>query len=399
VTAPRDRLDAAQIVAAAEIRAGIADSDAGHLSGNLEALVAAMNAESRPQPWAVEANHDWLVNRTVHRLEGLRWLHDHPEIAAEAIAEPVFLTGLPRSGTTAFQYLFDRDPRFRLVRSWQTAEPSPPPGADPASVERRKAAESEARAHSLLPEGFEALHLMDLDGPDECGLFLEQAYAAAGFQNLLCVPSYFDHLVDRIDMTVAYRIHRRQLQLLQWQLPPKRWALKYPNHVLAMPQILAVYPDARFVMTHRDPVQTLASIARLTLMLRQMRQQAPVDPHEVGREMLHFVSRHIDRIMAFVRSPQGERVVHVDYYRMLDDPAGVMRRVHEGLGIDCPDEVRRAIAEWHAANPKGARGANPYALEQFGLDGEAVAERFADYRSHFAIPREQAGLARSQAAA
>ncbi|CAN7639747.1 sulfotransferase [Phenylobacterium sp. LjRoot225] len=390
-------LDAAAIIAEAEAKVGIADSDV-ELRPNLEALVASINADARMPPWGEAITHRGLAARTIDRLEGLKWLRDHPEIAEETVVAPVFLTGLPRSGTTAFQYLFDRDARFRMIRTWEGITPSPPPGADPASVVRRKA-EEEMRRREAHPkvEGFEALHLHDYDGPEECHAFLEQSYAAAGFNNLLNVPSYFDQLVDEIDFAAAYRIHRRQLQLLQWRTPQPRWALKYPNHVLAMDEILEVYPDARFVMTHRDPVQTLASISKMSLKLREVRTDEPVDPHEVGRQMLHFVQRHIDRILDFAAGPDAGKVVHVDYYRMLEEPVGVMTEVHHGLGVASPREVLEAVADWRRRNPKGARGSNPYALEQFGLNAEAVAEQFGDYMRRFDIPREQAGLARTAA--
>lgn len=389
-------LNAAAIIAEAEARAGISDTDL-ELRPNLEALVASINGDA-PLPAQGEAGmHRALVARTADRLEGLKWLRDHPEIADEVIAAPVFMTGLPRSGTTAFQFLFDRDSRFRQIRTWEAISPSPPPGADPESVVRRKAEEEERRREFPRPEGFEALHLHDNGGPEECHAFMEHAYAAAGFNNLLSVPTYFDHLVDRIDMAAAYRIHKRQLQLLQWRTPQPRWALKYPNHVLAMDKILEVYPDARFVMTHRDPVQTLASISKMSLKLREVRYDGAVDPHVVGRQMLHFVKRHIDRIMAFTGGPDAGKATHVDYYRMLEDPLPVMAEVHRHLGVDSPEDVRRAVGDWHAANPKGARGANPYALEQFGLNADAVAELFADYMRRFDIPREKDGLARTAA--
>ena len=138
----------------------------------------------------------------------------------------------------------------------------------------------------------------------------------------------------------------------------------------------------------------LASISKLTATLRSVRYDQPVDPHRVGRQMLDFLQRHIDRIMAFTRGANANRVVHVDYYRLLDEPAAVMLEVHAALGIESPDSVRSAVADWHRRNPKGARGANPYALEQFGLNADAVAEQFSDYMRHFDIPREQQGLLR-----
>jgi hypothetical protein len=387
-------LSAAEIVAAAEQRVGVTDSDT-ELHCNLQQLVSSLNDDAQLPPRGVASARRALIDRTADRLEGQKWLQAHPDIREEVIAAPVFLTGLPRSGTTFFQYLFDRDTRFRLIRSWEGISPAPPPGVDPASVVRRKAEEGERRRQTRphIP-GFEALHLVDADGPEECHAFLEQSYAAAGFYNLYQVPSYFDFLMTRLDLAAAYRRHRRQLQLLQWQMPRPRWALKYPNHVIAMNEILGVYPDARFVMTHRDPVQTLASICKMSFTLRSSRYDKPIDPLLVGTQMLDFIQRHIARIMAFCTAPAGQRVSHVDYYRAIHDPAAVVAEVHSALGIDTPAAVRAAVSEWHQRNPKGARGANPYALETYGLNADAVAERFGHYMRHFDIPREQAGLER-----
>ncbi len=392
-------LNPAAIIAEAEAQVGIMDTDTA-LHPNLAALITAINGEANLPDWAQAMTHRSLVARTADRITGLKFLRDHPEIANEKVIAPVFLTGLPRSGTTFFQYLFDRDPRFRLIRTWEALTPNPPPGFDPGSVERRKAEEGERR-DAMRPKvaGFDALHLIDKDGSEECHAFLEQSYAAAGFNNLLNVPGYFDDLLDRLDFVPAYRVHKRQLQLLQWRTPQPRWALKYPNHVLAMDAILAVYPDARFVMTHRDPVQTLASIAMMSFKLREVRSDAAIDPHQVGQNMLHFVQRHIDRIMDFTAGSYADRVTHVDYYRLLDDPTAVMREVHHALGIDSPVSVQDAVSDWHRRNPKGARGANPYSLEQFGLRADAVAEQFGDYMRRFSIPREAEGLALPSAAA
>jgi hypothetical protein len=302
--------------------------------------------------------------------------------------------GLPRSGTTYFQYLFDRDRRFRLIRTWESSLPSPPPGFDPGTIDARRAAWLERQRRNPLFEGFEALHLYDEDGSDECHAFLEQSFGAVGLHNLYRVPSYFDYLLDEADLEVTYQVHKRQLQCLQWRTGRKPWALKYPNHVIAMDAILAVYPDARMLMTHRDPSQTLASICKMTFNLRGMRSADPVDRHEVGRDMLHFIQRHIDRIMAFDRGPHGARVTHVDYYALVQDPVRELYAIHRALGEDTPGDVAQAVGDWRAANPKNARGRNDYALAQYGLDEAEVAARFADYVRRFDIPMESDGLAR-----
>lgn len=391
-------LDAAAIIAEAEARAGIADSEKA-VAGNLFRLVEELG-RTHPMSAAGEARaRSSLLLDATNRLESLKWSHDYPEIADEPIEAPVFLMGLPRSGTTYFQYLFDRDRRFRLIRTWESSMPSPPPGFDPASVDQRRAAWRElqkARGHF---EGFEALHLYDDDGSDECHAFLEQSWGAAGLHNLYRVPGYFDWLMDELDLAETYRIHKRQLQCLQWRSDRRPWALKYPNHVIAMDAILQVYPDARFVMTHRDPAQVIGSIAKMSWNLRGMTAASQPDKQEVGHDMLHFIQRHVDRIMAFDAGPHGDRVVHVDYYALVADPVGQMRRIHAGLGIDTPDDVAQAVGDWHAANPKNARGSNEYSLEEYGLDVAAVREQFVPYSARYAIPTEAEGLARGAVAA
>lgn len=386
-------LDAGAIIAEAEQRVGVTDADPT-VRTNLQRLVEELGRTAGLSAQGEAVTHRLFVADTVNRLEGQRWLRDYPEIAAEPIDAPVFLMGLPRSGTTYFQYLFDRDPRFRLIRTWQAMAPNPPPGFDPASVQPRREAWAQVRATQPTFEGFDALHLYDEDGSEECHAFLQQSYGAAGLHNLFAVPGYFDYLMDELDLAATYRVHKRQLQLLQWRLERKPWALKYPNHVITMDAILEVYPDARFVMTHRDPVQTLASICKLTFNLRGTRTAASVDPHEVGRHMRHFIQRHIDRIMAFDRGERSSRVVHVDYYALIADPVQEMRRIHAGIGLDTPDSVAEAVATWHRDNPKNARGRNDYTIEQWGLDGDAMAEQFGDYMRRFSIPREQDGIAR-----
>ncbi|MCY4425598.1 MAG: sulfotransferase [Halieaceae bacterium] len=387
-------LNAAEIVSEAEQQVGISDSES-FVRRNLERLVEAIHHESFMSAEGMASAHTTLINDMVNRLEGLKWFQQHPEIADEVIEKPVFLMGLPRSGTTYFQYLFDCDQRFRLIRTWEAMTPSPPPGFDPESAEQRRMSWVERR-RMMFPtvEGFAALHLHDEDGSEECHAFIEQSFGAAGLNNLYRVPSFFDYLLDEADLEASYRVHKRQLQLLQWRTPEKPWALKYPNHLLAVPEIIKVYPDARFVMTHRDPIQTLASICKMSYKLRSARSDEPIDKIDVGRYMTHFVQRHIDRIMESANGPHARRVVHVDYYALVNDPVAEMLAVHKELGIDTPEEVCHAVAAWRKANPKNARGANDYSLEEYGLEESRLEKQFSEYTHYFQIPREQEGLSR-----
>lgn len=387
-------LIAAEILAEAEQKVGIPDPET-FARNNLERLVDCLNSESQmSQEGFASARRSLLMDAT-NRLEGLKWLARYPEIGAEPIDKPVFLMGLPRSGTTYFQYLFDCDPRFRLLRTWEALTPSPPQGIDPESAEARRAiwAERRRELHPPVP-GFDALHLYDEDGSEECHAFMEQSYGAAGLNNLYRVPSYFEYLLDEADLEASYRVHKRQLQLLQWRTPRKPWALKYPNHLLAVDEIIRVYPDARFVMTHRDPLQTLASICKMSFELRSVRTERQIDRHDLGRYMQRFVQRHIERIMASFDGLHGDRISHVDYYALVKNPVAEMLRVHADLGIDSPAAVQQSVADWHRANPKNRRGENAYKLEDYGLEESVLVEGFGDYMRRFDIPREQAGLSR-----
>lgn len=379
-------LDAASILAEAQDKVGFCDSEPA-IAANLEVLCDSLN-HSGLTPEGEAAARRSLITRQADRIGGLKWCAEHPEILEEPI-DAVFLCGLPRSGTTYFQYLFDRDRRFQLVRTWQSLVPLPPPAVDAQSARDRKAFAREIRARTrpAEPENFAALHLYDEDGSDECHAFLEQGVTAAGFHNVFDVPTYFDWLIGACDPVPAYLVHKRQLQLLQWRGERNRWALKYPNHVLFMDAICAVHPGARFAITHRDPLQVLASIAKMTLTLRKTRY-ANVDPERVGEQMLHFIERHIARIMEFAVGPEAHRVVHVDYYALVANPAEEMARVHTALGIGSPTDVMAEISGWRRENPKNARGANDYALAQFGLRADEVEVRFAAYRERFSIPRE-----------
>jgi len=387
-------LDAATLLARAEAAMGAPDAEHDRIAPNLAALLESVHLEARLSQTGRELTSELIETLLCHRISAQDWVRRHPEVLDEKIEAPVFLTGLPRSGTTYFQYLFDRDTRFRLIRTWEANNPAPPPSTDPASVQARIEAQVEIdQRRTGIVENFAAMHLSDPTGSDECHMFLSQSFGAVGFHNFLNVPSFFDHVMDRADLVTTYEIHKRQLQLLQWNTQPKkRWALKYPNHTMAMDALLAVYPDARLVMTHRDPVQVLGSISNLTHALRDPRMEGN-DPHEVGRQMFDFIARHIDRVLDFAAGPDADKVIHVDYYRLLDDPMAEMEQVHAALGIDTPDEVRAAVTSWRAENPKGKRGANPYALEKFGLDRDEVEERFRPYRERFGVPHEAEALA------
>jgi hypothetical protein len=389
-------LDRDEIAAAAAAMAGVDPSAADDaFADNLRVAVDSANEEAALSPAGVEAVREELLFGLANRLQADRWTDDYPQVTAETIGRPIFLTGLPRSGTTYFQYLFDNDPALRLLRTWETMRPAPAPLLTEAErIRRMELADADGKKLRQAIPAFDAIHLNDTDGPDECHKFLQQTMGAVGVLNCQNVPTHYRAILETFDLDAVYRVHRRQLQLLQWQAPPRRWALKYPNHLIAMDSIVRIFPDAAFVMTHRDPVQTLASLCKLTLHFRRSRSDV-VDPRLIGRQLRSFVRDHFERMMASRRDPAMDaRVIDVDYYRLVAEPAVVMGEVYAAMNAEIPRRVRQAVAEWKAANPPGKRGKHAYALSEFGLDADEVAEEYASYMITFDVPREAAAAAR-----
>jgi hypothetical protein len=356
---------------------------------NFDRLIGSLNYDGEQSAKGLALSEAEMLRLLRNRLEVRAWTERHPDILAEAIDRPIFLMGLPRSGTTFLQNLFDHDDGLRLMRTWETLRPCPPPAAEPQSVPARiVAADRFLNGWRRDVPNFDATHLMDVTGPDECAHIMSMAFAQAGFQNYLKVPSYFAWLLAEGDFEAAYRLHKTVLQLLQWQAPRRRWVLKYPNHMLAIADIRVVYPDAVCVVTHRDPAQTLASLCALTEQYRAARHDAN-DRHALGREMLHFVKSHIDRFLAYRDGAGGDGgIIDVDYYRRVADPLSTVAELYRWIGMSIPDRVRTRLAAWIDANPKGKRGRHEYRLADYGLEVGIVDAGFADYRRQFDLPLE-----------
>ena len=354
-------------------------------------FVGSLNSEgARLTPLGVQRASANIVRALRNRLLQQDWLAREPAIGDQAIDRPILLMGLPRSGTTFMHHLFDHDPDMRLLRFWETLQTSPPPATDAESVAQRLAFAHQMKAQALSDKSdFDSLHLLDPDGPDECTSLLDQVFGMVGVLNLYRIPGYFQWLADSADFRKVYAHHKSVLQHLQWQSPPRRWVMKYPNYIMSMAQLRETYPDALFVVSHRDPVQTLASLCKLTHVLREVSyDESDNDPHQVGKDIWHFVQTHVDHMLEYRRTSGDTGIVDVAYRQLIENPTGVVQSVYTTAGMVFPESVRAEIADWSAKNPKGKRGVNSYNLEDYGLDRDAVESGFADYRNAFDIPPE-----------
>ena len=381
-----------EIVDQATALADVADPAPEHFLENLAAVVESVNAEAALTDEGLQGILFQLVPALRNRIEVDAYVAEHPEVDQSPLPAPIFLTGLPRSGTTYFQYLFDQDPRLRMLRTWEGERPSPPPALYPESAEQRHATSVEnARLVRELTGGkIDAFHLTDVDGPQECLAILDQTFVNPGLLWTMSVFGYLEYLLHDADLRAAYEYHARVLRLLQQGAPEQRWALKWPCHLLALDAIAAVHPEAKFVVTHRDPVQALASNCSLTHMLRAG-TSPHADPEQIGRDMLELVRQHVDRLVEFDEEQERlgtSRLVHVDYYQLVDDPAAVMPAVFEAVDLAWTPDVDERVRTWREENPKGKRGTHEYDLTDYGLERDTVAEAFAAYTARFDIPSE-----------
>lgn len=363
----------------------VADPTPGLFAGNLELLINSINDEARMSEAGVAACTRMLASAQAKRNEVSHWLANEPRIGEQSVERPVFLTGLPRSGTTYFQYLFDREPSLRMMRTWEGDSPCPPPAVDPASAKARRDRCADQHRQRREQDGgaSDSFHLSDADGPQECVMIMDQTFGNAGHYWTFRVPGYFERVFDTIDMTACYAHHKRVLQTLQWQAPPTRWALKWPCHLLAMDNILQVYPDAAMVVTHRNPVAVLASNCSYAAFLRA-KFSDHVDLAELGQQMKDLVGRHIRALVNFdAGRAAGGLIAHVDYNQVVADPGAAMVEVYRSLDLELTPEVRQSIASWRTENPPGKRGVHAYDLSDYGLDAKEVAEEFAFYTERF----------------
>ena len=383
-------------IASAAARAGVdvAEVTAGAPSWRepLDVLVGSLNADAGLSALGELILTDQLVKPLANRFMVDDWHARHPELADAPIDRPVFILGLPRTGTTLLSYLLDGDPDNRSLRRWEAFDAVPPP--EPTAVEdddpRVGIARSEMDALYATSPEFKAIHFETAEGPTECVTVLAGDYRSMQFETLANVDAYGEWL-DDCDYTSAYRHHRRTLQVLQSR-SPGRWVLKSPVHNLSLDHLLATYPDATLVVTHRDPARVVVSLANLVRVLTGLGSDADRSDY-LGRRWLHMVSLMLDR-QAGVRAQLGEsapntgRFIDIDYHDLTRDPVGTVTGLYDRLGWPVTEQAARRFADYASANPQHVHGAHAYRATDFGLHAQELAERFADYRRAYGVAPE-----------
>jgi hypothetical protein len=351
----------------------------------LEVLVRAAETEASFNEYGAQAFYASLVKPLATRLQVEDWYARHPEIGDQDVAIELLGVGFPRTGSTALSHLLAEDPSFRTLRQWEEVTPCPPPGVSPSDDEARIAAartmvdlgrdHTAARLRSMLPQS--------ATGPMEDHDLMALEFTAQTFLVAAHIPTYADWFVH-CDMEATYRYEKRVLKLLQWKTTEKVWRLKSPTHTMFLEAYERVFPDARFVQTHRDVSKVLPSVSDLYYTMLQYGNPT-IDPLYVGELNMEQWGVALDRCLAFRADPARDaKFFDIGFTEFQADPVAEIRRLYDWLGDELTDDTVERILAWRADNPKDKYGRHEYHGADFGITDETLDARFGSYRQRFA---------------
>ncbi|WP_194818253.1 sulfotransferase [Nocardia sp. XZ_19_385] len=357
--------------------------DDGYREG-LQVLLESYAKDAELTPFGNKINRAFLRGALIARLLSESAWQRFPEHAEVAIDRPIFVTGLPRSGTTAAHRLLNADPGHQGLEMWLTEFPQPrPPRETWAENPVYQRLEAAYEQHHVEHPEFMGVHHISADQVEECWQLLRQSALSASYECLSYLPTYSEWLREQ-SWTDAYRRHRRNLQLIGLNDANRRWVLKNPSHLFALDAIMEVYPDALVIQMHRDPRTIIASVCSLNEQASagwSEKFRGPV----VGAAQLDLWARGADRFLADRKRHNAAQFVDIYYEDFVADPIGMVASIYRHFGLELTDEACASMAALHSESTSGAaRPVHKYTLDDFGLTADQVDARFGDYRAtHF----------------
>lgn len=354
----------------------------------LDRFVDSLNTDARLNPLGDIVASERAILHTVNRLHYVADRTTYPEIGQQVIERPVFIIGMPRTGTTILHDILAQDPATRAPSTWETMFPSPPPRAETATTDPRI-----ARCAALIPpieeQELKAIHPLGAELSQECVTMMGEAMITPLFHNQFFVPTYQDWVDDGAPWDSVYEFHHRQLQHLQAFDRRDRWVLKTGAHLWGLEHLLATYPDARIVFTHRDPVKSMTSYASLTTIVRG-KTSDHVDPRAVAADWIPRLANVIHHGLEVRRAREYPDAIFLDmmFPDFVADQFAMVERIYDAFDLTMTDDGARRMQQFIAANPPGVHGAHTYTPEEYGIDPADVRDHFRDYIDHFDLPPE-----------
>ncbi len=373
-----------ELLEEARTSTGLADFGAGAFREGLGQLLGSLERDARMSAADRKEALHVIRRRLANRLKIEEYYHLHPEVAEQQVAGPAIVTGLTRTGSTALGNMLSLDPQFRSLRYWEQAEPVPPPIAGAEDSDPRRLAYQSEIDQIYRDEPLRAAqHIFEVDASVEDTEILGLEFGAQ--QMTMPVFGYFDWWREA-DHRATFAYHRRVIKLLQSGGGSNLWLFKAPHHKFHLDALLTAYPDARFIMTHRDPAKVVPSYTSLvTRGVWGQQTSARHDPKEVGPYISMHLRRGVERALA-TRDRIGEdRFIDVHHHDLNADPHGTLERIYAFLGIDLKPSMHDALDRWLKQHRSGAHGDHAYTLEEFGLTAAGIRADYDFYIQRFDI--------------
>ena len=393
----RIHLNAEQLLARAEKETGLKDFGGEDFLEPMHLLIHSLEHEAELNPVGRFMNQANILRLLKGRLQAQALLKQHPEILEREFPDPVVVVGLARSGTTRLHRLLASDPHFLHLKSWESVYPIPSPecftARDQGKTDPRIGAlEQGLKAVLYMSPQIAAVHpLGTFEVEEEIGL-LQHAFSTQIFEVQATIPTFAEWLMTH-EQTAAYEYMLTLLKIIAWfrQDPPdKPWILKSPQHMQDLDALLKVFPNAKLVCPHRDPVKVVGSSCSMAWNAI-VRDSDSVTPQWVGQEWLTKTERMLRKNLR-VREEMvpAENQYDILYADITADWEKALQRVYGFLGMPFSDEARTAMQGWLDSNQQHQHGAHKYQLADFGLNEEEVEQRLSFYRERFSIPKETA---------
>ena len=394
--AMRQPMHAACMLAQAEAATGRADwGGEEYFESDFRRLFAALVQSLEDEAQLHDAGHAGARRRLEELLSArLQFIDDRkrwPQIAAERIEHPIVVFGLPRAGSTFLHALLAQDPANRSPQTWEMMFPSPPPeqaryGDD--SDPRIARCDATLRAQGLMSPQLLALHPRGARQPEECHYLMEFTTLSDNLTAGWRVPG-FNRLRSGIDAITAYRMHRMVLQNLQFRCRAERWVLKNPGHLFHLERLLAVYPDAMLVQTHRDPAKVIPSVAALVLGMRRAASDDPLPAEKFAMGNLLAFAQGLEQASQFRRRPGlRQRFFDVHFTDLIREPLATVRSLYRHFGLDLEAKAESRMQDWlHGSASQNRPGR--HTLAQYGLDSAMVDRHYRAYLETFGVQLER----------
>ncbi len=316
-------------------------------------------------------------------------LKKNPEILEQEIKDPIFVCGLGRSGTTVLHEMLSVDPAHRVPQLWEMWHSVPPPESASYSNDPRIAiADREINLQTAIDPDFSTMHVSGGNKPNECIFIFALQFLGDIFVGQYNIPSYAAAIATK-DLTPVYEYHKKVLQLLQWKHKGERWVLKCPAHIGRLNFLFNVYPDARIVVTHRDPLRVMSSMSNLITHLKAMRSEAGAGEGDMmmasfGQQML------LERYMQLQDELQDKsnQIFDLRYQDLVTNPLATLETVYNHWQLPFSDEAQQGIKAYLAANPQAKHGKHKYSFDETGLNLEEERAKFLPYQQRYDVPSE-----------